>query len=404
MCMPELNAGPVPNENDFFRWLLREAVRANPMYVISAALVAYAIEQLMTDLDPQIGKLAGIVTVLGLLHLYEIAALVVATIVLKRRTRGGLDMHGLLIVAALYLGATFIALDELIAIRPTLGLILVPLSLLAAAFKLYWYSRLPGVFFPARFRNVMLVLLGAHSLSPLVNSGALLRGVDPVVSQGYAWLVGWCAFLWVLHLICTETGVRTASPSSLRSDDALPPDPLATRNCGIFAVTIASATSLTHLLVSDWIFDRTYDFARLYPLLIIAAASFVLIRWRNHRAFGFFESALALAPCCFVQYLWREFVVSGQSFNLVTALSPAGQVWAAAIAFYIVLAQGTGNRAFYAGITSSAIVPIWVPLWKQRSGIPYFRALLTAGLGFVSLALGLIVSLYREAWLKKLKS
>src|SRR5436190_24017620 len=83
------------------RWVLRECVRANPFYVISAALLSYGVLQLNTEIDPRVGKAGGIVAGLVLLHVYEIAILIAATVVLRRRTRGGRDMHGLMLVAGL---------------------------------------------------------------------------------------------------------------------------------------------------------------------------------------------------------------------------------------------------------------------------------------------------------------
>ena len=136
MYTPTVDAGREVSPDGIVRWLLREAVRANPLYVISAALLAYALQQLMIEIDPQIGKLGGVIASQMMLHAYEFAVLLVATVVLKQRTRAGLDMHGLLIVGALYMGVTFIALDELVAIRPHMGMIVASIGLAAVAVNL----------------------------------------------------------------------------------------------------------------------------------------------------------------------------------------------------------------------------------------------------------------------------
>ena len=135
---------PIPNSisnsNDdaasFIRFLLREAVRANPLYVISAACIAYAVLQLNAELDPETGKLTGIATILGLLQAYEWAVLGAFTLVMRRRGAGGRDMHGLAIVAALFLGGSFIALDELIVLRFYAGCWLAAAGLVLAGLKL----------------------------------------------------------------------------------------------------------------------------------------------------------------------------------------------------------------------------------------------------------------------------
>jgi len=125
------------------RWLLRECIRANPLYVISAAVLSYGVLKLSEEIDPQIGKTGGITLVLLLLNIYELALLLAATVVLKHRQgEGGRDLHGLTLAAALFLGGSLLALDDLIAICPWLGWLLIPAAMLLAASKLAWYARL----------------------------------------------------------------------------------------------------------------------------------------------------------------------------------------------------------------------------------------------------------------------
>ncbi len=387
-----------------FRCLWQEAVRANPLYVISAALLAYAVAQLMTEIDPQIGKLGDVSVILAILHVYEIAVLCVATVVLKKRVGAGLDMHGLLIVAALYLGVTFIALDELIAVRPWLGALLVPVALGLAALKLKWYAGLPGVYLPAKYRHAALAILGAHALAPVLNSRDLFPDMNPHVMQGIAWLLGWLSYLLVLRLICTESGSGAGDwdPAEPRIVSA-PGDPLATRACGALAVCIAAATSLTHILISDWIADHSFDIARLYPGAAMLAAAIVLLRWRCHRVFGVFEALLTALPFWMLQVLWRKVADDDNPWRAEMLAAPAAQICAASIAFYIALARGTGNRNFYAGLFGPAAAPATTLAWRSQGSIPHFRALATAFMGFATLGLGMLISLYREKLLGKAK-
>lgn len=407
-----MNAPDTPNlffksstKMGFWRWLAHEAVRANPLYVISAALLAYAIQQLMEELDPQIGKVREILQIVALLHIYEIAVLIVATVVLKRRARAGLDMHGLLIVAALFLGASFIALDELTMIRPWLGAALIAATLALAAIKLAWYARLPGVLLPWRYRAVVLAILGAHALSPLLGARQITHPLTPAAAQGLAWLAGWVSLLPVLYLIIVECRTQRTKGDPQSQDLPAEPipqyiDPLGTRLCCAWAVGVAALMGVTHLFVSDWIHDYPSETARVYPAAAILAAAIVLLRWRLWHAFGFFDAALAIAPLWMLQELTRQFAVSGIISNAEVLLTPWVQLCAASFILYIALARGTGCKQFYAGLAGPVLAPAYVAGWKWRNNLPHFRALVTAGLGFAALVGGMILSLNRERLLR----
>ncbi len=389
----------VDNSGGLIRWLLHEAVRANPLYVISAALLAYAVREFMVEIDPQIGKLGGVIASLVLLHVYEVAVLIVATVVLKRRARGGLDMHGLLIVAAIYMGVTYIALDELVAIRPWLGLGIAVAGLAATAIKLAWYARLPGVCFSARYRWVVLIVLGAHELSPMLNSREISAALTPAAAQGLGWMAGWISLVSILWLIHVETlGGERGGPAESAS---IPDDPLATRMCGAWAVCLAAAAGITHIFVSDWIFDRTTDNVRIAPAAMVLAAAIVLLRWRKNCIFGFFDAVVVAAPVLIIEELWRALAVDEIRLTWEFLLSSEMQVRVASVVFYCALARGTGRALFYAGLGGPLLVPSCITWWKSRESIPHFRAVAATCLGFASLALGMIVSLFREKLLRR---
>lgn len=391
------NSPAAPHSGGLLRWLLHEAVRANPLYVISAALLAYAVREFMVEIDPQIGKLGGVIESLVLLHVYEIAVLVVATVVLKRRARGGLDMHGLLIVAAIYMGVTYIALDELVTIRPWLGLAVAVAGLAATAIKLAWYARLPGVCLSARYRWVVLLVLGAHELSPILNSREISEALPPVVAQGLGWMAGWISLssiLWLIH-------VETLGGPSHAENTPIPDDPLATRMCGAWAVCLAATAGITHIFVSDWIFDRTTDNARIAPAAMVLAAAIVLLRWRKNCIFGFFDGIVVAAPILIIEEIWRALAADEIRLSWEFLLSSAMQVRFASAVFYCALARGTGRALFYTGLGGPLLVPYCVTAWRSRESTPHFRAMLATCLGFASLALGMLVSLFREKLLRR---
>ncbi|HLX61486.1 MAG TPA: hypothetical protein VKX17_09410 [Planctomycetota bacterium] len=427
MATPSANLIFPKNDIGLFRWLLREAVRANPLYVISAALLAYAIQQLMEELDAQVGRLRDVLTILALLHVYECAVLIVATVVLKRRARGGLDMHGLMIVAALFLGASFIALDELAMIAPLLGLALTAATLILAALKAWWYAQLPGVWLPLRYRGAMLAILGAHALSVLLGSREIVYASFLPHAQNVAWLCGWAALAWVLWLVAKECAARGPSPAAIAAEieapavdtaeperpfgDAAaldvqgrmqqePIDPLATRMCGVWAVSAAAAMGVTHLFVSDWILERPIDVLHAYPALSIVAAALVLLRRRMRCAFGFFDASLSAVPAVLLGELYIRTAAPDFSFQWNSLLSAATQLRAAAILACVVLAHCTGWMYFYAGLVAPLGEPAALAAWRTRGEIAHFRAWLTAALGFAVLIAGMLVSLYRERLLR----
>ena len=385
------------NRHGLSRWVLRECVRANPLYVFSAALLAYSVLQLNTEIDPQIGKLSGIVISLVLLHLYEFAVLAAATVVLTRRTGGGGDLHGLMLVAGLFLGGSFLALDELAAISPTYGLILVPAGLLLAAFKAELYSRLPGIYLPRWSTLAVLVVIAGHSISTLLGSKAVEERIGIDGAQRLAWFCGWVSLLPILPLIWFES--RRAKLRTARGEGETPAsDPLTTPRCMAGALLMALGTGLAHLIASDWVFDRTPQRLLHWPEIAVFTTAWLLLRWHRAPRFSFWNCALFAFPALAIQWIWPGDTTSEAAGRLAWLLCPAFQFWTASVAIYLALAQFTGRKICYAGLLGPALPP--VQAWLTRWRIPHVRALVSAVLGFAALLAGTLVSLNRERILR----
>ena len=382
------------NRYGLYRWILRECVRANPLYVVSAALLSYGVLQLNVEIDPQIGKEGGVLASLALLHIYEIAILAVGSVVLKNRTGGGRDLHGLMIVAALFMSGSFLALDEQITLTPMLGIPLAMFAVALAAFKLTVYARLPGVLLPRNFRLCILTMIAGHAISPLLGEPRLTFEFGKVALQGLGWLCGWVSLVPLLWLIWNEhhrpSPAKTSTPS----------DPMETRWCGVWAVVVTLGTSTFHLLASDWVFDRPTNAGLIFPALTIVAAMFALLRWQRTRTLDFWTTSLFIGHVFMLQWLWAERASPEALWNWEMPFGVAVQSWAACIIACVSLARATGNRDFYYGLVSPIVAPIWAWTFRSRSHIPHFRALLSSTLGFACLLIGMVVSLYRERLLR----
>ena len=174
----------------FGRWLLRECVRANPFYVVSAALFGYGIFQLTTRIDPKAGAVASNLAAVALIHAYELCLLGAAAIVLTRRRSGGGDLHGLTLVAALFMAGSFLLLNQLITIWEYWGLAMVGGALVLAWVKLWCYSRLPGLRLPLNYRLAAIGVLAGHAVSTVLGDTPVAAGRGLQGVQGLAWMAG----------------------------------------------------------------------------------------------------------------------------------------------------------------------------------------------------------------------
>src|ERR1051326_5258912 len=204
MLPPMTNHAEYINRYGLARWVLRECVRANPLYVISAAFLSYGVTQLNAEIDPQVGKAGGIIAGLVLMHAYELAVLCVAIVVLKRRSGGGRDLHGMMLVAGLFMAGSFIVLDELVALWPWLGCVLIPATLLLAVIKISVYRRLPGISLPLSYSAVALLILAAHSVSALMGAQSIKNALGLNIIQGLGWIAGWSSLFSILWLAWYE--------------------------------------------------------------------------------------------------------------------------------------------------------------------------------------------------------
>ena len=375
------------NTHGILLWLLRESVRANPLFVISAALLAYGVMLLNVEIDPQVGKLHGILLSLALLHVYELCMLVVVTIILWKRMDGGRDLHGLVIVAGLFLGGSFLALDELIVFFPATGMLLVPAALLLASVKLGWYGNLRGIRLPADYQYVVLAVLTGHSISSLLGSPNVKLAIGLPAVQSLGWLCGWISLVPVFWLMHIEG--RAAATEPPPSDD-----PMVTRRLGNIAIFLAMLTGMAHLYTSDWIFDRPPAAPLFLPAITMIAAILLIRKWHRGAPLNRRDALLAAFPVIALQWVWADCAYA-LHWNLEMYLGAACQMCAAGAAFYLALWRATGRNEFLIGLTGPILAPAWATLWRSRAGIPHFRALASAALGFIALLLGMLVSLYR---------
>ncbi len=380
------------NRYGFCRWVLRECVRANPLYVISAAFLAYGVTQLNSEIDPQVGKAGGIIAGLSLMHAYEIAVLGVAIFILRRRSGGGRDLHGMMLVAGLFMGGSFIVLDELVAIWPWLGYVLIPATLALATFKLAVYSRLPGIALPRSYRGVALLILGAHSVSSLLGTQSLKMALGLPILQGLGWMDGWASLLSILWLAWRESRVPVqVSPGT---------DILMTRWCGIWFVFLAAVSGLIHLVATDWIFDRTWHIENFYAPATVLLSVFILLRFQRAGLADFWIWSLGLLQAAGLQWLWQEHSREGCIWNAELFFGAANQACFATLAATLLLVRYTGKLEFLYGLAGAVGAPSWAWVSKSRSMIPHFRAFVSSAIGFALLLGGMIVSLYRDRLLR----
>lgn len=373
------------------RWMLRECVRANPLYVISAALTGYGILKLNEDIDPQIGKTGGILAVLLLINLYEYTVLAVATIVLKhRQTEGGRDLHGLMLVAALFLGGALLALDELIVLYPSFGWIIILTALILIYGKMSWYASLPGVYLPRRFRWVLLLILASHALSALLGDRQLVAGMDETTVQNLGWLPGWSSLIGVLWLIWHEHAMPVPEQSGRFAD------PLQTRWCGAWAIIVSTFMGIAHLFASDWVFDRPVDPVRILPSITILCACVMLLFWFHGWRCTYKAQLLWAAPALALEWIWWACPIWKQPFKIDILVSTTSQMFLAVGLTYVAMAWATRQRAFYLGLLALVAGPAEVLFDRARQSTPHFRALLSTVLGFIVLILGMLMSLFRR--------
>lgn len=381
-----------PSSSSLGRWLLHECVRANPLYVISAALMAYGIHELNTAADPQIGKLGGIAIALGLLAAYELALALVATVILRRRTGGGRDLHGLMIVAGLFLSGSLLALDELTAARPAEGPWLLAGALVLAWLKIEWYGRLPGLRLPPAARYVTLLLIAAHASAPLLGALQVRGDLSPAMAQNLSWLAGWLALCALFAVL--EPPELTFTPET---------DVLLTPVCGGTSAGIAAVLGVAHLMTSDWVFDRAFAYPRVLPAAVLMGAVLLARRQRRRTTLTAFDLAAACTPALLLQWIWWHDPQPFQAPSASLFFRPSLQLAFAGLATYALLAWSTGRRGYYWGTGGILAAPAGTGIWMLRLWLPNFRAFLSTSLAFVTLGAAMLLSLAREHLLRRLQ-
>jgi hypothetical protein len=378
-----------------WRWLLRECVRANPFYVISAALVSYGILEVVTKIDPQVGKAGGVLLAAGVVHLYELCLLAVAGIVLWQRRECeavGRDTHGLLMTAALFLSAGFLALDEVMDLYPGWAPYWIGAALALAVVKLTCYGRMPGLYMPARYRWLAVLLLAGHSVSALLGRPAIDGELSRESARALGWLAAWLPWMPVFCLLAWELK-RTRGPR---------PDILQTRWTGFWLLGLTGTVGVVHGFAADWVFDRGMDPTWVLPAIVWLAAMLLITRFHFVPHWDRWHFVLAAIPFALVQWLWSERNPLRSNDETALWIALAVQTGLAASLAYASLAWATGHKAFLLGLAWPVGAPAWAALNPYRSAIPHFRGLLVTALGFLTLLGGMVLSLLRERALNAL--
>jgi len=381
-------------------WLLRECVRANPLYVISASLFGWGVLELSRSLDPRVWDVASVCAVAALIHVYEICLLAVATVVLMKRREGGRDMHGLLIVAALFLSGGMIALDEMINLWPGYAPAWIAGALILAFLKLEWYGRLPGLHVPPRYRRTALAVLAAHCVPALLASEPFASRLSVAQQAGLGWLAGWASLAGVFVLLALELRRDYARLKDFSIWDVTEAQLVRTHVPGVWLLVLTSVLGLVHAYVTDWIFDRPLQAHWALPAFSLAVAMWLLTRFTFRPSWNIFNLALAVAPAAVTIWAWSAPRSWRTDFDDGTWLGLGVQLaWAASLA-YLGLAWATRRKVFLLGLIGSAGAPLWLP-------VKYFvlrqaRSTVLITTGFLTLFGGMLLSLYRERLLKLL--
>jgi len=381
-------------------WILRECVRANPLYVISALLFGWGVLELSRSLDPKVWDAVGVCAVAGLIHVYEICLLGVATVVLIKRREGGRDMHGLLIVAALFLSGGLIALDEMSNLWPGYAPVWISAALMLAFIKLEWYGRLPGFHMPPRYRRMALAVLAAHCVPALLASEPFSLHLTVAQRATFGWLTGWASLVGVFVLLALELRRDYARLKEFSLWDLTEAELVRTHVPGVWLLMLTCSLGLVHAYVTDWIFDRPIQAHWALPTLSLAAAMWLLTRFTFKPRWTTLNVTLAVAPAVVTMWAWSAPRAWWTEFEHSTWLGLGVQLAFAASLAYIGLAWATRRKVFLLGLIGSAGAPFWMPV--KGFCLRQTRSTVLITTGFLSLFGGMLVSLYRERLLKML--
>lgn len=376
-------------------WLLRECVRANPLYVLSASLFGWGVLELSRNLDPQVWDVPRVCAVAGLIHAYEFCLLIVATVVLVKRREGGRDMHGLLIVAALFLSGGMIAMDEVINLSPGYAPAWIAGALVLALIKLEWYGRLPGLYMPPRYRRVALAVLAAHCIPGLLSSKPFASHLSVVQQSGLGWLAGWASLIGVFVLLTHELRRDYARLKDFSIWKVTEAELVRTHVPGVWLLVLTALLGLVHAYVTDWIFDRPMQPHWALPALSLAAAMWLLTRFTFHPYWNLFNILLSAAPAVMTLWAWNAPRAWQTEFNESAWLGLGAQLACAASLAYLGLTWATRRKVFLLGLIGSAGGPAWLGFFLRQA-----RSTLLISTGFLTLFGGMLLSLYRERLLK----
>lgn len=244
--------------------LLEWLVRRNPMYLLSAVVMAFGAQRCLNSTGASPGDPVVIFTTLGILQAYELAVTGVL-LLLHRASRAREDQPGLLLVAILFWMGPLAATMELTAYRLDLGIAFSLAVVVMAMAEFTFVSRVMRL--PPRFASSCIAIVGlvlVGSLPPIV------RAAQEAGYPGEPILFGaWWAFGVV---VAAATYVIQPRPAGRERDMKHPPlSPAAELTfVGILLATVAgylAAVNDAFFLHASWAYGAP-------PVLALAVVLF----------------------------------------------------------------------------------------------------------------------------------
>jgi len=314
---------------------------ANILYCLSALSILYGIAQIITPVLAKSDALGKTLPCIGALHVYELALLgVLALIVLWRNVTD--DAVFLVILIALFLTASAIAIDSVANDNPWVAVLVGVASLGIAALKL-WVMRRAIVLQIERLLLIGLGMLLAWNFLMSSSMAFLVKyDLNTEAVMRAAWLVGWLVMLaggilMLLHAARTPTGAarrREASIPFLRTPAM----------AWTFALALFLAGNVRQCALT-YIFDLPLSFGDFLPVIVLGALVALELMRNYGKKFGAADIIVALVPLVVV-----FFTVRGGAF-IQGPVPGVGLLWyppvllAVAAGALFWLSRGSGRRA-----------------------------------------------------------
>ncbi len=257
-----------------------DVIVGNPVYVLSAVVMMYAITVLLSG-QPAAGDLRNILVTYGSLQLYELAILALAAWITVRLAVPD-DSATLLIIESILIGSAFITMDELLAANTRWGLTLCAAGLILAAGKLSLAGRPLDLAIGRTLRAVVwlgfaLPVMWVPKMKSVMST--------PLASDWTAYLAWWS--LGALILLGT-LAVWLSNERPVGERSILP------------SAMIAAASVLSvggHLFALHHSFLASPPLSCVAPAFVAASFSLVLAVFATDRPVTKWTFALSWLPC-----------------------------------------------------------------------------------------------------------